>query len=1119
MNLDCLCSRPRSPLFYKLGPKPTEALTLEAWIRLDPDGFALLFEWVSGDKIKGRRGALRLTNKGELILLNRSGDAVEQEILTEKNVGVHDAQWHHLAVVFDSRRIAIFRDGQHFADKRLQLAEPPRIKQGGPTMWGLDRPGHLALMHEARVWGRALSEDEISASMRSASAQGLAGLLFESELVEGAIFNRVSGERLPVTGTVRANHPFFVRAQTGANDYVISGTDVTLTQDMLPAGQDVAIFADTITLSSPLVLKGNNLWIFARLMTATAGASIDLSGNPGADQTGQAAKGSDATTPGATGGTGTTGATGGQGQNGGNLTLLLGALNGQLPVTSNGGDGGQGQDGGLGGGGAQGVTGNDASGSFGGGGCGHCDDGSIGGQGGNGGTGGDAGPSGNGGNGGTISLTVYTALRPNQDGLTTTLNPGQPSSQSASPGLGGAFGPGGLGGRTYDEHCDSFGVCYCGLSDDRVGSGPPGAVGAEGGQAAAASAGTPGQFVSSQASNYAAFQDAFPLSLAHRVLRKAELTYFNSDFPSAATLLSWLSQAVPAGTGTSDDEWTCFGQRVATLVDQLRKGLNFYGMRRNRVPLTHIKTYLSTLQGLLIAGGTIEADYHYFTDKNNDTNARLAKIKDQLNGLTASIGQLQDAIKTASDLEAPTNAEIATLNTQVLAQYDVLLAADVAFQSALTAQANCASFEQLLTAAKGIAAMSDGDFGDVGDTGRALVNLGEGASDLPGIVQQIPTITYTDPGSTAAIQSTWNSLQTVITPNTPDAGKMAITLDEFDELLQPYLNLPEAVNYLLAMHTYVALTQAYNQKILTYDALVVRIAQLNATIALKQAEYNRVSALLANTANQDPDLPDYVAYMEGVYQDMLNLLLNYLFEANAALDYYTLDQTPIKVGTPGQPLTMADISSVFATIDVALPKYINGSAGPQQTFEDLQVSLSPAPAGSFSSGNDPFAAFIKGFTRDGDTVHSLLFSVPVDPSPLPGLYQIIGTAFTISVPGFKTTENALMIRLIHSGRAPFLDANGNRVEFSHRAEEVFYSYLVDSHGNPTKTGGGSLGGGNVNPDYIGLSPCTGWTLEIRESENSGLDLSAVNQVLINFSGLCSLTAQPAEGPQASSRRR
>ena len=115
---------------------------------------------------------------------------------------------------------------------------------------------------------------------------------------------------------------------------------------------------------------------------------------------------------------------------------------------------------------------------------------------------------------------------------------------------------------------------------------------------------------------------------------------------------------------------------------------------------------------------------------------------------------------------------------------DVLLNAKQAFQDALTKVSGCDTLQQLLTAAKGIVALSDGDFSDVLNTGKTIFGLfGGDPPQLPGIIQEMPTISYQPGQSMNAIGQTWTSLQPILNPPSgpaPDAGKMAITLEEFN---------------------------------------------------------------------------------------------------------------------------------------------------------------------------------------------------------------------------------------------------------------------------------------------------------------------------------------------------
>jgi hypothetical protein len=69
--------------------------------------------------------------------------------------------------------------------------------------------------------------------------------------------------------------------------HVITCLTQTLTQAEMPAGKDLIVCGDDITINSPLSLRGQNMTIIARTVTLEGGASIDLSGAD-ADPTGDA---------------------------------------------------------------------------------------------------------------------------------------------------------------------------------------------------------------------------------------------------------------------------------------------------------------------------------------------------------------------------------------------------------------------------------------------------------------------------------------------------------------------------------------------------------------------------------------------------------------------------------------------------------------------------------------------------------------------------------------------------------------------------------------------------------------------------------------------------------------
>ncbi len=199
---------------------------------------------------------------------------------------------------------------------------------------------------------------------------------------------------------------------------VITCLKATLTQDMMPAGMDVVVYGDDVTLASPLRLPGSNVTIISRVVTLAPGASLDLSGAAGGPVgTARAADGkpgASAQQPDAT--DGVPGDRGNPGLDAGSFTLVAGSASGTLAVTARGGDGGKGQGGGNGGTGLDGADGayfqvqqtqNSPNVVF-----SLVSDGQPGVHGGRAGIGGTGGPGGAAGSGGTVTVGVVSGPPP-----------------------------------------------------------------------------------------------------------------------------------------------------------------------------------------------------------------------------------------------------------------------------------------------------------------------------------------------------------------------------------------------------------------------------------------------------------------------------------------------------------------------------------------------------------------------------------------------------------------------------------------------------------------------------------------------------------------------------------
>jgi hypothetical protein len=359
------------------------------------------------------------------------------------------------------------------------------------------------------------------------------------------------------------------------------------------------------------------------------------------------------------------------------------------------------------------------------------------------------------------------------------------------------------------------------------------------------------------------------------------------------------------------------------------------------------------------------------------------------------------------------------------------------------------------------------------------------------------------------IQKSWKVISGVISSAAPDAAKLAVpqdsdwqqNLDSFNEQIQTIITqnqknqkvVAQAENFQQQVYTYLDIAQTRNQNVLNYNTLMIQSAKLAALTAQKQAQATNIKN--SQSGDYDPTLPEFLTFMQGAYQDIKNNIVQYLYQENQAYNYWSLQNNPFSVADQ----TVAELAITQSTLDADTMDFVNSTQTPRQPFSDFVVTPNQ------SDYAQQFTDLVTGYADPEDssqTIHQISFSV--QPDAFAGHYQVIANNFKISIPGATTDGGSIDVSLIHSGRALVMDSQSNVQEFTH--EPIFADYTYNT-GTGVSTEGGALGGDPNNPEYIGVSPFTTWTVEIVESQNSGgenygLDLSSVNQIEITFSGQC-----------------
>lgn len=898
-----------------------------------------------------------------------------------------------------------------------------------------------------------------------------------------------------------------------------------LTQDPnAPAGyqpvspdQDLTVFADFVIIDGPLSLPGLTVNIYARQIGTQAdssgnAASIDVSGAAGAappppqappapGATGTSASIQDDNLyPAGNGGDGTGGQAGRTGSAGGDAgsisiyteSFLSGAA---LTLNANGGVGGQGQTGQAGG--AGGVGGAGVWGGY------HGMECASAANGGNGANGGDGGTGGVGGNGGNISVSYVVA--PPAGTITSACQAGP----GGDGGSGGAAGAGGAGGTMPPG------------GPTRCVSGSAGSNGSGGGTGSNGTSGSAGQPTATAIT----YTDLAPYaSSAQRlmVLQVAKLMYLSSDpilnptgYQQTAVLLTWLQNVTEyfntTGTlpenplGLQSGDIAQLGgvyQQANSLVYQMSQGLDYFGNPPSYVPMIAYSTCQTVLGDILTDLQTIESVYNtYFTALQSST-ATLQQLQGAAASVTAQQAALtgqQTALSTAATAQATT---LATDATAVQNQQSVLVTAIQSFESAIIslAGANC-SIDTIITAVNLAVPFADEAFGAasqiVAQSGgllqNAIANLSS-VTDLPTqyTVSQVAYLT-----ATFSLQEAYTQSGNVITSDDPNAYKALTTQAALDGIVQPYINLATAQAAVDAMNDYVDLVQQMNNDIMTFNSTMAQYSAVTGQIAQVAAQATEAQNAIAG-GSVNPALPLLVTYLGRLYEDAKAICIYQIYLTNQAFNFWSLeagfsvyDELGLdSIGTIDSAVVSAAQTALLAQWETAIDNYGSEAQnfGGTAPLSGIQFII-----------ND--SASIQALIANG----SLSFTLPpvlpytnAAQSPFTGMADVRLTTARPWVNGATTTStpsDQLTVTLTHMGIETIVGQDGTPANFTHQPVTVTFLYnyetnaIIEDATIDTPFG-----------DYALLGPFTLWQLQVPVISNTGLDLSGVTEVIIEFAG-------------------
>ncbi|HEX8266217.1 MAG TPA: hypothetical protein VF596_12475 [Pyrinomonadaceae bacterium] len=896
----------------------------------------------------------------------------------------------------------------------------------------------------------------------------------------------------PLPASLRS--PFY-NSRLIKDTWVINAVEVEIKQENISSLHNLVVYADKIKISGTVKLPGRNVLIYSRLIEGSG--EIDVSGNDGRNiyENNPASPGVNA---------GDAGGDGNPGENGsdaGNILVIANNFTGQLNLKSNGGKGGRGQDGGKGAVGRNGANGADAEKFFQFG--TNNRDGQTGGPGIHGGNGGKRGKGGNGSNAGSIEANLISLTNA---GNLKMFSIGGQGGDPGSVGQGGEGGNGGMGGqniqcnthccgRQCDNDCTS---CHFTTRAPNGPKGPTGNPGSVTGNDMGETKTSKNPILNQINTEFLGKTASYPQ--VSMLFHKAEIAYLNGQFDLCAGYFGWIEEitrnapgsAVPqpgiwgspsnAPVKVSNSEWSALRNRTLLFLNRMSVGLDYYGQPKNYVPLVDLESYKNDVEKLLDISDKLKTAYDNYYTAGENRDAQRTALTAAINKAQEVIADLQNEVNDTDRFAEEASRKFQGLTQSLLSQEQDIFLADTTFQNAVKKQSGGCNLIDTITFVASVVAVAYGAYGATASLINSVKNLASATSSLPDIVKNLKEVGKNLNEARDAYQSVKDKLA-----NHSNDTKLVATLDDFEKILKPFMDMPEAQKYKKILELYVDTARTRNQTIIDFTSLKLKREAIAAEIALRQAEIIRVESTKA--LDYDPGLVEMSIFMEKLYSETLINLTRLIYQEYKALDYWALTITDFKVTNQ----TLEDLRGIHGNLIIEEKKAAeNRNRDTQQWSVKIIIS------------DTDFPAEFKKLRKTG----KMNFTIPVThPDFNKGWFAITAKEVMVRLPKAKTDDNVLSITLTHSGQARFIDPDRHIIEFSHRprATQITYNVLTgkpcDLAATPS-TACTSIANnlGSKDGKYAQISPFTVWALNVSPEFNKNPKLAVVKTIELEFKG-------------------
>jgi hypothetical protein len=309
--------------------------------------------------------------------------------------------------------------------------------------------------------------------------------------------------------------------------------------------------------------------------------------------------------------------------------------------------------------------------------------------------------------------------------------------------------------------------------------------------------------------------------------------------------------------------------------------------------------------------------------------------------------------------------------------------------------------------------------------------------------------------------------------------KLALDETGFEKTISPFLFLNSAQSLQQLLQTYFETVRARNQQLLNLSSLVVKQETLRTTIAQKTLEQQRIRDQYA--ASGDPTVAACSNFMATLLSEVKKSLYYFLYQENAALNYWTLQNKALPVTGD------TDVVQLRST---------------HENIQDRIVTELQLRNGDTLAFQAPLLFRASNYPVEFDlfrTTGKFTFHIPLTDKGFQKLFsnycEVTVINVTLLVEGVRG-QGDIQATIEHCGVSDFLTTQGSRMTYYHDPRFTTYNYPISDPQHPYTPSTSNLGAQNGNFAY--LSPFATWVVSI--DKNAGPDLSRVNALQLVFNG-------------------